>query len=287
MNRFIIILFCYFLCPSIAEAHPGVGIVMDGNGNVFYTDLTHVWKISPDGERSIAVRNVHTHELYLDVNGDLYGEHEWYEGEATDKWGNYVWCLSKDGVLEKSIPDVEGFLDNDTLVRDMEGNSYWEKKSGDYQILMRETSNGQNSKFTKHHFKDIRWTHFSKNDKNLYVVDKLEIKKVSPSGNVTLIADDLKETKPPFEGVADRHYIFGIWTDKDINVYVAVYGASKIKKIDADGKITTVFESESGWSPCGGLIAPDGTQWIMEFSENNKTRVVKIDAFGARKIYGD
>ena len=119
------------------------------------------------------------------------------------------------------------------------------------------------------------------------MVDKLEIKKVSPSGNVTLIADDLKETKPPFEGVADRHYIFGIWTDKDINVYVAVYGASKVKKIDADGKITTVFESESGWSPCGGMIATDGTQWIMEFSENNKTRVVKIDAFGARKIYGD
>ena len=28
------------------EAHPGIGIVMDDDGNVFYTDLTHVWKIS-------------------------------------------------------------------------------------------------------------------------------------------------------------------------------------------------------------------------------------------------
>ena len=287
MNRWIVILFCYFLCPILAEAHPGVGIVMDDNGNVFYTDLTHVWKISPDGERTIAVRNVHTHELYFDANGDLYGEHEWYEGEATDKWGNYVWCLSKDGVLEKTIPEVEGFLDNDTLIRDIEGNSYWAKKSEDYQILMRQTPHGKNSIFTQHRFSDIRWIHFSKDDKNLYVVDKLEIKKVSPTGNVTVIANNLKETKPPFEDVADRHYIFGIWTDMDKNVYVAVYGASKVKKIGVDGNITTVYESESGWSPCGGMISPDGTQWIMEFSKKNKTRVVKIDVFGARKVYGD
>lgn len=285
MNRLIVILFYFFLSPSIAEAHPGVGIVKDGKGNVFYTDLTHVWKISPDGERSIAVRNVHSHELYLDAQGNLYGEHEWYEGEATDKWGNYVWCLSKDGLLKKSIADVEGFLDNNTLVRDIEGNSYWVKKSRDYQILMKQTRNSQNILFTEHQFKDIRWTYFSKNDKNLYVVDNLKIKKVSPSGNVTVIADNLKETKPPFEGVADRHYIFGIWTDMDKNVFVAVYGASQVKKIGANGKITTVFESEPGWSPCGGMIAPDGTKWIMEFSKNNKTQVRKINPEGKQTLY--
>jgi len=259
---------------------------MDDEGNVFYTDLTHVWQISPDGKRSIVVRNVHTHELYLDEQGNLYGEHEWYEGEATDKWGNYVWCLSKDGVLEKTIPDVEGFLDNNTLVRDNEGNSYWAKKLGNYQILNRQTPNGQNSLFTKHKFKDIRWVYFSKADKNLYVIDNLKIKKVSQSGNVTVIADDLKETKPSFEDVADRHYIFGIWTDKDKNVFVAVYGASKVKKIGTDGKITTIFESEEGWSPCGGMSAPDGTKWIMEFSKNFKTRLRKISPRGTQTLYG-
>ena len=40
------------------SAHPGIGIVMDSQGNVFYTDLTHVWKIDPAGERTIAVENV-------------------------------------------------------------------------------------------------------------------------------------------------------------------------------------------------------------------------------------
>jgi hypothetical protein len=61
-------------------AHPGVGIVQDSRGNVFLTDLKQVWKIAPDGQRSVAVPNVHTHELILDKDDNLYGEHLWYEG---------------------------------------------------------------------------------------------------------------------------------------------------------------------------------------------------------------
>ena len=286
MNRIIIICLCYIVGLTTVEAHPGVGIVMDSKGNVFYTDLAHVWKISPDGNRSIVVENIHTHELYIDEQDNLYGGHEWYEGEATDKWGNYVWCLSKDGEFEIVIPEVEGFLDNNTLVRDAQGNSYWAEQLGDFQILNRQTPDGQNTIFTKHQFKNIRWMHFSDFNKNLYVVDMLKIKKVSSSGNVTVVADNLKENKPPFEGVADRHYLFGIWTDETEDVYVAVYGANKVKQIRTDGEIKTVFESKNGWSPCGGMIAPDGTKWIMEFSKSNTTRIIKIELDGEQTIYG-
>jgi hypothetical protein len=48
---------------------------MDSRGNFFYTDLSHVWKIAPSGAKSIALRGVHTHELYLDREDNLYGEH--------------------------------------------------------------------------------------------------------------------------------------------------------------------------------------------------------------------
>jgi hypothetical protein len=273
------------LCLNKAAAHPGVGIVMDSKGNVFYTDLEQVWKISPDGARSLAVENVHTHELYLDEDDNLYGEHEWYNGEATDTWGNYVWCLSNTGILEKIIEDVDGFIDNDTLIRDLEGNSYWAQKSGDFELLIKDTPGGENSLFTDHQFKDIRWMYYSKSDQNLYVVDHLKVKKVTPAGSVSIIADDLKEAKRPFNAVADRHYVFGIWTDTENNVYTAVYGAGKVKKIGPGGKIRTVFESTGWWSPCGGMVTPDGSQWIMEFSRNNKTRVRKISAEGKQTLY--
>src|SRR5262245_46318780 len=80
------------LLPLPAVAHPGVGIVQDARGNIFYTDLTQVWKISPDGRKTVAVPNVHTHELSLDMAGNLYGEHLWFDG-ATSKWRHRVWMM--------------------------------------------------------------------------------------------------------------------------------------------------------------------------------------------------
>jgi len=285
MNKLIIFFFCLIFGPTGIEAHPGIGIVMDSEGNVFYTDLDHVWKISTNGEQSIAVKNIHTHELYIDEEDNLYGEHEWYEGEATDKWGNYVWCLSKDGVFEKTIQDVEGFLDDNTLVRDTENNSFWAEKSSDHVLLRKQTLNGQSHIVTEHYFNDIRWMYFSKYDNNLYVVDHLKIKKVTSQGEVTLIADDLKDSKFLFDSVADRHYIFGMWSDEKMDLYVALYGAGKVKKISTTGEITTIFKSSTFWSPCGGMKAPDGTQWIMEFSKRNKTRVRKISPDGKHTLF--
>ena len=72
---------------AAASAHPGVGIVQDSRGNVYFTDLRQVWKVAPDGKTTVAVAEVHTHELCLDADDNLYGEHLWYEGDATKKWG--------------------------------------------------------------------------------------------------------------------------------------------------------------------------------------------------------
>ena len=118
-------------------------------------------------------------------------------------------------------------------------------------------------------------------------MDHLSIKKITPSGTVAVVAKDLKDDKPSFEGVADHHYIFGLWTDTKQNVYVALYGAGKVKKISSSGKISTLFVSEDGWSPIGGMIDKTGTMWIMEFSSKNETRVRKIVSNGEDILYGD
>ncbi len=247
MKTLKILFCCICLSHGVIEAHPGIGIVIDSEDN-------------------------------------LYGEHEWYEGEVTDKWGNYVWCLTSDGVFKKVIPDVEGFLDNNTLVRDPGGSSYWSEKVGDHELLNKQTALGENCLITDLHFEDIRWMHFSKHSNNLYVVDNLGIKEVTPEGAVTVIADNLKEKESIFD-VSDRHYVYGIWTDQNRNVFVAVYGSGEVKKIDPKRKATTVYESGVFWAPCGGAVTPDGTLWIMEFSKRNKTRVRRISVNGEHTIY--
>lgn len=279
------VLFFGLINTSTLNAHPGTGIVMDSQGNVFYTDLVHVWKISTDGELSIAVEDVHTHELYLDSDDNLYGEHVWYNGEARDTWSYYVWCLSSSGEFEQTVPPTEEFPINNTLVRDLDGSMFYAEKAADHELLKKETNSGQVTTHSKHQFRDIRWIHFSENDGNLYVIDYLGLKKVVPDGSVTVLLENLRESGRAFASVGDHHYLMGAWTDERKQVYVAVYGAKKVTKINTSGSSETVYESPRFWSPCGGLIAPDGSMWIMEFSSSNKTRVKKIETNGAETIY--
>src|SRR5262249_431141 len=92
---------------AAAQAHPGVGIVADSRGNVFFTDLKQVWKVTPDGKQTVAVPDVHSHELCLDGKDNLYGEHYWHDAQ-TKKWMRRVWCLKSDGGLTEVLPAREG-----------------------------------------------------------------------------------------------------------------------------------------------------------------------------------
>lgn len=285
MKRLLFLMICTFICVIHVEAHPGIGMVMDSKGNVFYTDLDQVWKISVDGSISIAVENVHTHELYIDESDNLYGEHEWYTGEATDTWKYYVWCLSQEGDLEQTIPTVEGYLPNNTLVRDGEGSTFWAEKSENHELLRKTTARGENLLLTNHLFEDIRWIYFSEADTTIYVIDHLKLKKVTMAGEVSILVDNLKESKNAFAEVADRHYAYGVWTDENATVFVALYGAGKVKKIGLNGELETILQAEDGWSISNGLISPDGSMWLMEFSKNNKTRIRKISPSGKQTVY--
>ena len=121
----ISILFLILLWPFAGMADPGTGIVRDSRGNIFYTDLSQIWMITPDGRRSVVVPRVHSHELCLDAGDNVYGEHLWYEGEATDKWGHYIWKRSPDGRISMVRDSTEGLLTGYSFVRDKTGNMYW------------------------------------------------------------------------------------------------------------------------------------------------------------------
>src|SRR5437762_5030499 len=110
--------FVLLLSAASAEAHPGVGIVQDSRGNVFFTDLKQVWKVSPEGKIDVGVPDVHTHELCLDADDNLYGEHLWGEG---GHWQHRVWCLKRDGSLSDVISARAGFLADYSFVRDRVG----------------------------------------------------------------------------------------------------------------------------------------------------------------------
>ncbi len=248
-----------------AVAHPGTGIVMDRKENLFYTDLKQVWKISPDGRKTVAVRDVHTHELYIDNSDNLYGEHLRYEGESTNRWWHRVWKLSPNGTLADLIPERQGFLDDYSdfhFVHDAHNNFYWAAR-GDTTFICRRSPNGTVTTIAGAKFRDVRWMTATA-DGIVFLTDLYDLVRVAPYGDVKTIARGLASWNVNRLLGPDRHAIMGLWTDGRANVYAAVYADHAVKRIQPDGSVTTVVRSRAPWSPTGGLIAPNGDMWILD-----------------------
>ena len=275
MRNISITIILLILVSSVSMAHPGIGIVCDSKGNIYYTDLKQVWKVSPEGKKSVAVPGVHTHELYIDANDDLYGEHLWYNGERLDTWGHYVWCLKYDGTFSKVKEPTEGFLTDYSFVRDSSGNMYWVERFT-VSCFKKKTPDGTIVTIAKGKFRDIRWSYCTKGGV-LYFIDLDRLYKLTPDGKFTLITDKLDDAPSVFGYLSDkRHRIYGIWTDTNDNIYVALLAAKKVKRISPDGNIKTVVYTAEPWSPDGGVFDKEGNMWLLESSVTNECRIRKI-----------
>ena len=71
-----------------STAHPSVSVVVDSTGTIYFSDLSRVWMIHPDGSRSVAVDNVHTHELWIGPDGNVWGDDVQNVGE---QYRHRVW----------------------------------------------------------------------------------------------------------------------------------------------------------------------------------------------------
>jgi hypothetical protein len=277
-------IFLLMLPAAPALAHPGVGIVMDAQGSVYYTDLAQVWRIPPQGPKSVVVPHVHTHELCLDAAGNLYGEHLWYEGEKTDKWGYRVWRRDPSGKVADVVGPREGFRTDYSFVRDAQGNMYWTE--GEFPVTVRRKA-PDGSLTTVGRCGSCRgggWMSVVA-DGTVYFLDGDDLRKMAPDGRLSTAAKHLGSRSLTQPQVGDRHRVMGIWIDAAGNVYAAVYGSREVKRIDPQGRIEVVSRSRFPWSPTGGLTAADGALWILESSLTNQVRVRRVARDGRETIY--
>jgi hypothetical protein len=278
------------LLAAPLAAHPGVGIVMDSRGNVFYTDLARVWKITPDGLKAVAVPNVHTHELCLDAEGNLFGEHLWYEGDATKRWGHRVWRRAPDGTVTDVVPPREGFRTDYSFVRDAAGNMY---SAAPVDLtaapdgrppgtsFLRRAPDGRITTIAQcRDCRNVRWMTAAA-DGTLYFTDGADLRVVSTAEQVRTLARDLTSGAGSVPQGQEWRLVAGLWTDAARNVYVAVYGRRHVKRVSPDGRVEIVSKSPFPWAPTGGLIARNGDLWLLEATFVNAVRVRHVAGFGA------
>lgn len=275
--RVILIFLLVLIWLANAHAHPGIGIVRDSQGNIYYTDLIHVWRITPEGQKSIVVREVHTHELSIDAEDNLYGEDLRYSGEATNRWTNRIWKRSRTGIIMDVVPVQEGHRNNYGFAQDRFGNQYWIYHEPSQTFVRRRTMGGSLATLKPDRELGIlNWVAVSPDGKSLYLCSNREVFTMTQNGHVeTLLADDNR----------GRHTVMGLAPQPDGSVYMADFGQQAVKKISKAGQVTIVAAIPDPWSPSGVCLAPDGTLWILEYSDRNEARVRSIMPGGRVRIY--
>lgn len=275
----IILTFSFLLILTVAKADPGVGIVIDSKGNVFYTDLSQVWMIKPDGSKSIAVPNVHTHELYISPNDELFGEHLWYNGEQLNTWSHYLWKRNPDGSVIKIKDSTLGFAE-ESFVRDIVGNKYYVEKDIPSKFWMMDTGRkkillGQAS------LSGIGRLHISPTG-TLYFSNNNDLYCIPPGDTLQLWMKDVGNLGNTATAGNETHAIMHTWSDKKGNVYIA--GGSTIVQITKKKLANVIYKSSGDWKPASGLIAANGDFYVLEYNSKNEVRVNKISAADRKQI---
>lgn len=262
------------LFPFVAFSHPGVGIVKDSKGNIFYTDLHQVWKIN-NGKKKVAVPDVHTHELFIDENDNLFGEGGYYD-DHTEKFYHYLWVLRPNGQIDTIVGMKEAYVHQDfSLARDRQGNEFYTKRflkpHTDTTHIYKKTHNGVETVFATGNFKDVNWLH-PQDDGSLLYASGHSIFRVDSLGNVMTVSNQINNSNSENDVL-----IWGIWQDNFKNVYAAIFSDKTIRKIDLTGSISTVYKSKGNWAPLHGIFDNDYKLWVLEGSDNNEVQVISVD----------
>ncbi|NVE93653.1 NHL repeat-containing protein [Altererythrobacter lutimaris] len=268
--RSIFLLTLLFLLMPAVQAHPGWGVAEDSEGNLYYTDLEHVWRVAPDGTRTIAVRDVHTHELFIDADGNLLGENLWYSGGEDGQFSHHVWQMdSAENVTV--LRESPGFRTDDSFVRDAAGTAYWH----DGSELFRKASTGENVPHGAQSIDAIQ-AMTAAQDGSLFVMSNGDLQMLGPDGSIRRSLEGFAQGRLTQPMVPEQHRVLGLWPASDGGVYAAQYGARRADKVSVDGTVETIASTWLPWSPTGGIETRDGDVWLLEYSLFNQARLRKV-----------
>ena len=293
MNRHTLSLIAFLFTlalPQLALAHPGWGLVINGQGSVYFTDLERVWKIDPEGVVSIFIEDVHAHDLYLDEAGTLYGEHEWYE-EHTETFHVRYWKASPEGhVSDISEDDAARFFDR----WDAQGNRYHLFNDREKAVVTKTTPDGNTRRIAGGPFgyvdgagQQARFRLFGTSvlgpDGSLYVTNGGLVRKIAPDATVTTLVGPDQDFPHSIQDNGRPRYsaLLGLAVDADGTVFFADIDQRTVFKVTPDGTVTTVLSPEALWMP-SGLTLVEGSLYILEYRRDFASPTNRIGKTGPR-----
>jgi sugar lactone lactonase YvrE len=253
-----------------SSAHPTWGIVVDRQGQVYFSDLKTIWKIDVQNKLSIfrTEGEKHTHALNIDEAGNVYGEDDF----------SAIWKITPAGGFSYISPPTDNPPKGVSIWKDRDGNTYSVEQNNHLKretLLLKRTPGGNVSvlaggsyghadgKGSTAKFSNIVGMAFGADD-FLYLTDGSSVRKVKLDGTVTTLAHNVV-LENALSDRAEGTSSFGIAVDAQGNAFVADYGNRRIFEVTPNKRITTVIRSEDAWYPTG-VAERNGELYILEES---------------------
>ncbi|HSK72446.1 MAG TPA: SMP-30/gluconolactonase/LRE family protein [Pyrinomonadaceae bacterium] len=255
---FALVVFAHcFFCVEKAWAHEGWGIVVDRQGQIYFSDIptNTIWKITREGNLEKALTS-HSHALVLSEDGSIYGTQEHHSAAV-----GRVWRIAPNGSLSNVFTPAPDFPMNlHPFTIDREGNIYSTNSISflnqtDKTTLLKSTPDGnvnvlaggisgfKDGQGGEAQFSGIDGMAWSA-DGSLYITDGVYVRRVMMNGTVTTIGGAL--TSQSF-----GEDLMGLTISPKGSIYIADYSGRRVLQLMPDGNIQTVLETGFIWSPTG------------------------------------
>jgi hypothetical protein len=257
-----------------AFAHPGSGIVVDGQGDVYFMDTGHgVWKIGQDGKWASHTR-ASGHYLTIDRNGKFVQKHF----AALEKGDVAVPGASPNLLVGTSYPITVG----------SDGAFYYPNVLSKGRVRIMRMAPGEDAtqfavlpvaKEVTSEGKEIEaewvWGLAAGPNGSLYYTEKMAVRRIAPDGTVSTIAENVTvpdcELPPAVESPRVCPGLYGLDIATDGTVYVAASACSALLKIAPDGTVSAALRATDRWSPQGVAVAGDSL-YVLEYDYVKSTR---------------
>ena len=217
-------------------AHPGSGIAVDLTGQVYFLDTgSGLWKIDTRGNLTHLSRTLF-HWLAIDAN-DCFANSRLPSGSLGDilRVGNNPTVL-----LSSDYPIAIG----------QDGNLYYPSRGSKGQTrIMRLLPSGQSSSLTTLTVSEINGITAGA-DNSIYYTENNSIRRINAQGGLSTVATiSALADGPSIPGNTEHPYLRGLAIDSSRSIYVADSGDARVLKIAPDGKVSTIVQLQSPWSP--------------------------------------
>jgi len=259
----------FSLAAFHASAHPGSGIVVDREGNVYFTHTGRgVGKIDPEGKLTYLGERRGGHWMCLDEDGSF-----------SRKQPKHFQRITPDRVKPALI-----YADGGSPIAVLhDGDLYYVSNDetmtpGGMQVT-RQSPSGEISIFPldgKRTTANLGITGLAPApDGSLYIAQPNAVLKLTMDGTFTSIASaiDLKDCDvdyPDNNPSALLPSLRGLAVAEDGTVFAAGVGCHAVVKISPRGKVETILKAERPWSPTG-VAVHRGNVYVLEYTNANRS----------------